>query len=304
MIIEEDSHSFSSAESNKFVTTTTIERKDFSDSEDCQRKKRIKMSCLGCGGNRNDVKTNPPERVKESGKEVQGSQIVATSVNESFNQGSITDTVNDGPTTTTTSRTRADSKPNGNQIPQPSNSLFVSSATTTTTDQESRNTAGNERVENHKPIDQSSEIKGDQAPSKKFEDDYDVGKVLGEGGFAVVKLATNKRTGQKVAVKEAKKENFKTEHNAELIREFELLKSLDHPNIVRAIHMYEEEKHYFFVLEYMEGGELFDRIVEKKRYSEKEARDAFQSIVYGIEYFHSKDIVHRDLKPENLLLSR
>jgi calcium/calmodulin-dependent protein kinase I len=126
--------------------------------------------------------------------------------------------------------------------------------------------------------------------------------VLGEGGFAVVKLATSIKTGRKVAVKIAKRADIDHSRELALRREFQLLKNLNHPNIVKAIGLYEEDHQFYFVLEYMVGGELFERIVKKAQYSEKEARDAICCILQGVQYLHAHDIVHRDLKPENLLL--
>ena len=65
--------------------------------------------------------------------------------------------------------------------------------------------------------------------------------------------------------------------------------------------IYDDRECMFLVLELMTGGELFDRIVEKEHYSEKEAADTIKPIVDSIRYCHSMGIIHRDLKPENLL---
>lgn len=67
--------------------------------------------------------------------------------------------------------------------------------------------------------------------------------------------------------------------------------------------IYEEDDHIYLVLELMTGGEMFDRIVDKEHYSEKEAADAIRPIVDAIKYCHASGIVHRDIKPENLLYS-
>ena len=81
----------------------------------------------------------------------------------------------------------------------------------------------------------------------------------------------------------------------------DILSQLDHPNAVKLIEIFDEETHIYLVLELLAGGELFDRIVEKESYSEKEASDTIRPIVDSIRYCHSMGIVHRDLKPENLL---
>lgn len=139
---------------------------------------------------------------------------------------------------------------------------------------------------------------------EKFEEVFRLGEKIGEGGFAVVRIAfSHKIADQKVAVKIAKREKLKDQDESTIRREFQIMKSLNHPNIVQALGLYEENQHFYFVLEYMEGGELFDRIVEKKQYNEREARNAIRSVIKAMEYCHRHDIVHRDLKPENLLLT-
>jgi serine/threonine protein kinase len=85
-------------------------------------------------------------------------------------------------------------------------------------------------------------------------------------------------------------------------QEIEILKCVDHPNIVKLIDVYEDERHWCLVMELMKGGELFDLICEKKFFSEYEAREAVKSITDAIGYCHDKGICHRDIKPENLLL--
>ena len=75
------------------------------------------------------------------------------------------------------------------------------------------------------------------------------------------------------------------------------------PNIVQLYEEYYEKGTYcYLVLEMMDGGELFDRIIEKKMFSEQEAREVTKCILDALAYIHSKRVVHRDLKPENLLL--
>lgn len=79
------------------------------------------------------------------------------------------------------------------------------------------------------------------------------------------------------------------------------MNQLDHPNVVRLLEIYDEEDSICLVMELMQGGELFDRIVEKESYSEKMASETLKPIVDAIRYCHELGIVHRDLKPENLL---
>jgi len=76
---------------------------------------------------------------------------------------------------------------------------------------------------------------------------------------------------------------------------------MDHPNVVKLYEIFDEGDCMYLVLELMSGGELFDRVVEKEHYSEKEAADTIRPIVDALRYCHSMGIIHRDLKPENLL---
>ena len=76
---------------------------------------------------------------------------------------------------------------------------------------------------------------------------------------------------------------------------------MDHPNIVKLFDVFQDSTHWYLVLEYMTGGELFDRIVQKEHYTEDEARAVLLPIIDALRYLHDLGIVHRDLKPENLL---
>ena len=80
------------------------------------------------------------------------------------------------------------------------------------------------------------------------------------------------------------------------------MRSVDHPNIVKLYDFFDEKRYYYMAIELMEGGELFERIVKKTFYNEKEARDLIRILLDALAYLHHRHIVHRDLKPENLLL--
>jgi serine/threonine protein kinase len=143
---------------------------------------------------------------------------------------------------------------------------------------------------------------GTGAP-KSFSDTYTLGKVLGEGAFSVVRAAVNKQTGQNVAIKCIAKKNLSAEDETALKQEVQILQMLDHPHILKCYGFFDEPGMFYLPTEIMEGGELFDRIVKKTYYNEKEARDLILILISTIGYCHSKNIVHRDLKPENLLLA-
>ena len=80
-----------------------------------------------------------------------------------------------------------------------------------------------------------------------------------------------------------------------------LLKNLDHPHIVKLYELYEDQKNYYLVTEYCNGGELFDRIKKLNFFTEKKAADTMKQILSAVVYCHTHSIVHRDLKPENVL---
>jgi serine/threonine protein kinase len=89
----------------------------------------------------------------------------------------------------------------------------------------------------------------------------------------------------------------------DITKEVEILRQLDHDNIIRLHDFFEEENFYYLVMEEVESQQLFDRIVENKCYNEREARNYFKMILAALEHMHNKGIVHRNLKPANLLLS-
>jgi len=134
-----------------------------------------------------------------------------------------------------------------------------------------------------------------------LKDNYKLDKVLGEGSFAVVRKGIKKSTNEEFAIKIIDKTNLESDDQLALQTEVEILSQIDHPNIVKLHEIYDEKTRFNMVMELMTGGELFDRIVEKEHYSEKEAADTIRPIVDAMRYCHSMGIAHRDLKPENLL---
>ncbi|KAL0390755.1 UNVERIFIED_CONTAM: CBL-interacting serine/threonine-protein kinase [Sesamum calycinum] len=132
---------------------------------------------------------------------------------------------------------------------------------------------------------------------------YEVGRTIGEGTFAKVKFARNSETGQPVAIKILDKDKVLKHKMAEQIkREIATLKLIKHPNVVQLYEVMASKTKIFIVLEYVTGGELFDKIVNNGRMREDEARKYFQQLINAVDYCHSRGVFHRDLKPENLLL--
>jgi len=140
-----------------------------------------------------------------------------------------------------------------------------------------------------------------QPQSKSFSSSYTVGKMLGEGAFSKVVEARG-RDGQVYAVKKVEKAKLTREDDLALRDEIGILRQFDHPNIIKLYDVFDESHHYFLVTELMRGGELFDRIVTKTFYNEKEARDVCLILFKALKYCHDRQVAHRDLKPENLLL--
>jgi len=88
-----------------------------------------------------------------------------------------------------------------------------------------------------------------------------------------------------------------------LAREIEIMKKVNHPNVLKLYEVFETDEVISLVMELVTGGELFYKIVEKGNYSEKEAAGIVKQMIQGVEYLHGEGICHRDLKPENLLCS-
>ena len=137
---------------------------------------------------------------------------------------------------------------------------------------------------------------------RNIKEDYKIESTIGRGSFALVKRAKQRATGVKFAVKVLSKKKMTEEDLVGMQTEIEILKTVDHPNVVKLIDVYEDERHICLVMELMEGGELFDQILTKECFLETEARTACKVMIEAIKYCHALEIVHRDIKPENLLL--
>ncbi|KAJ1533643.1 MAP microtubule affinity-regulating kinase 1, partial [Nowakowskiella sp. JEL0078] len=140
-------------------------------------------------------------------------------------------------------------------------------------------------------------------PKHKHLGNYELLKTIGEGSFAKVKLAIHRLTNQKVAVKIIDKEKLPDEYSVRnLHREVEVMRLLNHRNIIKLYEVIETKRELNLVLEYASGGEILDYIVAHGRLKENEAKKFARQIVSALEHCHSLNVVHRDLKAENLLL--
>lgn len=141
---------------------------------------------------------------------------------------------------------------------------------------------------------------------------WKLGRTLGRGATGRVLLGVHLQTGQKAAVKVVLKSELNEEYERPsdklgglpygIEREIIIMKLLTHPNVLRLYDVWETSKALYLVLEYVEGGELFDLLVERGPLHEQEAIKYFRQIILGTAYCHALGICHRDLKPENLLL--
>ncbi|CAI9782166.1 unnamed protein product [Fraxinus pennsylvanica] len=132
---------------------------------------------------------------------------------------------------------------------------------------------------------------------------YELGRTLGQGTFAKVKFARNVATGEDVAIKILDKEKvLKHKMISQIKREISTMKLIRHPNVIRMYEVMASKTKIYIVMEFVTGGELFDKIASRGRLKEDEARKYFQQLINAVDYCHSRGVYHRDLKPENLLL--
>jgi serine/threonine protein kinase len=142
-----------------------------------------------------------------------------------------------------------------------------------------------------------------------------IGECVGKGASGRVKIAKHRFTGQLAAVKilplqplvnsraSLATQQAKTDkQRLGVDREITMMKLMNHPNIIRIYDVYEGDNELYLILEYVEGGELFDFLVNRGKLPSLEALAFFKQIVYGLNYAHTFSIIHRDLKPENILI--
>ena len=124
---------------------------------------------------------------------------------------------------------------------------------------------------------------------------------IGKGAFGEVRKALHLESGEFRAVKIVYKHECSAEEQKKILKEVDILRQLDHPNIIKIYEFFEDTKFMYIIMELAQGGELFDKIQNVHHFSERKAAEIFQQILSGVNYLHKHSIVHRDLKPENIL---
>ena len=135
---------------------------------------------------------------------------------------------------------------------------------------------------------------------------YKIGKVLGKGSFGEVCSCTHQYSGKEYAIKTVQKSKI-NEHKVLLdlmAQELDVLAATDHPHITRIHELIEDDGNFYIVSELVTGGELYNKIIEKKKFSEKEAALCINQIALALNYMHKQNIIHRDIKPENILIEQ
>eukprot|EP00177_Eucheuma_denticulatum_P006862 GFKZ01012495.1.p1 GENE.GFKZ01012495.1~~GFKZ01012495.1.p1 ORF type:complete len:417 (+),score=80.62 GFKZ01012495.1:234-1484(+) len=140
------------------------------------------------------------------------------------------------------------------------------------------------------------------ASEKKIKDYYALVRTIGQGHFGKVLLAKDRFTKEKFAVKVIKKDSTELRSQTLIQRELDILRVVNHENIVRLYDLFDVQDRLYFVLEFMAGGALYEVLSSNEMvFSEERASHIIKDILQGLAYLHEKGIVHRDVKPENIL---
>ncbi|XP_028618928.1 sperm motility kinase 4A-like [Grammomys surdaster] len=143
------------------------------------------------------------------------------------------------------------------------------------------------------------ELEASPSEEVTLTDHYMILRTLGKGSFAEVKLACHLHTGVCVAVKVLERGE---KNDSVIMTEIDIIKSLDHPNIIKLFHIIETRAHTYMVMEHAAGGDLVSHIEKVGCLQEDETRRIFTQMAYAVNYCHANSIAHRDIKPDNILL--
>ncbi|XP_035998917.1 serine/threonine-protein kinase DCLK1 isoform X4 [Fundulus heteroclitus] len=158
-------------------------------------------------------------------------------------------------------------------------------------------------VEDGNGVISEAEILQDEVPAVPpyLSERYRVGRMLGDGNFAVVRECVELSTGREYALKIINKGKCRGKEHM-IQNEVAILRRVKHPNIVLLIEEVDTYNELYLVMELVKGGDLFDAITSANRYTERDASGMLYNLANAIKYLHSLNIVHRDIKPENLLV--
>ncbi|KAI5699537.1 hypothetical protein M8J75_004414 [Diaphorina citri] len=137
-------------------------------------------------------------------------------------------------------------------------------------------------------------------PSKLLQR-YSVGQIIGDGNFAVVRQVYDKHKDMDCALKIIDKSKLLGKKQM-IENEVNILRSVNHPNIIKLLDEYDTNNELYLVIELIKGGDLFDAISKNVKFSEEDSKFMTQSLASALSYLHDNYIVHRDIKPENLLV--
>ncbi|KAI8145384.1 kinase-like domain-containing protein [Fennellomyces sp. T-0311] len=134
-------------------------------------------------------------------------------------------------------------------------------------------------------------------------DNYNIRETLGTGQFGRVHLAESLIDKQFYAIKTLDKHDVvRLRQTRHINNEQAILNKVNHPFLVNLIESFQDDSHLFFVMEYVQGGELFRILRQQKQFSEETTKFYAAEVILALEYLHERDIAYRDLKPENILL--
>ncbi|KAG8884936.1 clathrin associated protein complex large subunit [Tulasnella sp. 331] len=172
-------------------------------------------------------------------------------------------------------------------------------------------------AQDHCTMPDTSKTRSKRPSKTKRIGSWEIGRTIGKGSSGHVRLARHITTQKYAAVKIVSKHALVSsrlsmskageEEDKILLaieREIVIMKLIDHPNVLSLFDVWETKSELYLVMEYVEGGELFDYLVLKGRLPTSEALHYFQQIIHAVDYCHRFNIAHRDLKPENLLLDK
>ena len=130
---------------------------------------------------------------------------------------------------------------------------------------------------------------------------YKFEECIKSGGYGQVYLAKHIFTNKEYAIKKIDTSSFSNTDLYNISREYIILRSFNHPNIIKCYHSFNYENSFYTIMDYAKGGELTNLLQQKKRLNEKNCKNIFKQIYNAVKYIHSHNIIHRDLKPNNIL---